>query len=149
MDILRSELDLKDFVVLKCNFESIFPEKEAVEASKALKDLPVDIDFNLFQNEKSNEFRIVIDVKINCNEEKLPGYTIVAKAASRFDLNIIEENPEDKKNGLINSAVQITINSVRGYLWSGTSFGIYGRYTLPTINLPALMKAKVDQKEKK
>ncbi|HPT72865.1 MAG TPA: hypothetical protein PLE74_11370 [Candidatus Cloacimonadota bacterium] len=147
MDILRSELDLKDFVVLQCNTESIFPQKRAIKSSKALKELPVDIDFDLYKNEESNEFRIIIEVKVNCNEDKLPGYSIFVKCGSRFDLNVIDENEEDKKNALINSAVQITINSVRGYLWNVTSFGIYGRYTLPTINLPALMKAKAEKAE--
>ncbi len=148
MDILRSELELKDFVVLTCNLESIFPVEKALKSSQALKDLPLDIDFDLFQNKESNEFRIVIGIKVNCIKEKLPGYSVAIKAVSRFDLNIIDENPE-QKSGLINSAVQITLNSVRGYLWNVSSFGIYGRYTLPTINLPALMKAKIDQKDNK
>lgn len=138
--MIAKEFPIKEyhFSVLSFSIDSIFPENPEDE----LGTLVVDIDFNLFESEDTEQHRI--DILLNIYpEEKKPGYLIKMTSSGIFSIDE-EYLDEDVNldNCLIFTCLPMLIGNSRGFLMNVTSDGVFGKYTLPSISLEELIKSK-------
>jgi|WetSurMetagenome_2_1015567.scaffolds.fasta_scaffold346633_1 preprotein translocase subunit SecB len=148
MEIKKSDLIFVSFNVNASLFkEYLFPLNTQ---EKILKEFPIDINLKILRKKKeNNNFKIKIDVSGNINKNAIPGYGFSVLASGIFIVNnfkTIEKTEVD--NLLYGSAVPMVLNSIRGYLHNISSFGIYGKYLLPSIDIKDLIsKYKLQRKK--
>jgi len=150
----KSNLVLLDFYLLENifrvsdgTFDSNDQMKEEVEVSFDLYE--IDIDFG-HKDVDENNFEVFMNLKINA-DGLLPGYSIDCSGVGQFFL----EKPEDEKNLKVYknlklySTVNIVLNQLRNIVSMQTSFGPYGNYILPAIDITKLFRDKIEQQKNK
>ncbi|MBQ4915088.1 hypothetical protein J8L85_11610 [Maribacter sp. MMG018] len=145
MKLVKSELILEDFFIVNSNYNFIEPEKDSsINPKEYIKDYDIDIDFVVRDIKKEdNKYLVFAKVNVNNMEEKLPGYSIFAEAVSIFSFDTSTKlNEKQKSEFLWSSGVSISINSLRGYLSTMTSFCPLGKYVLPSVDLTTLLNKK-------
>ncbi len=143
MEIKRSPLIYEDFVILDSHIQTIVKDN-SVKCD--LDNIPLEIDFETLVS-KDNDEKYNLALNINGNDIKNPvmGYKFSIIANGFFELKKINEDNEDKANQfLLYSALPMLISSVRNYLINITSYAPYGKYILPAIDLPDLIKQKFE-----
>lgn len=144
-----SPLLLKDFAITENRF-AFTPLKEEVDSLDYLfNSYLIDIDFEYSENEEF--LAIAVRVRLNDSEEssQLPGYSLMVEGTSIFEFQNTEELSQEDRVSLLNfSGLSITINYIRGFIATLTSYAPYGRYNLPTIDVHDLLKQKRSQAQK-
>lgn len=145
----RSPLQLINFYLFRNNYEFIEPEgEEEIALDEHFREYPIDIDFG---HEQIDENRFSVPVKIKINKKKNPysGYQLFIEGAGIFYLD--DENLDErlKYNLTTFSSVNIVINQLRNIIATETSYGPFGKFILPPIDIQALFKKKEQQTKRK
>jgi preprotein translocase subunit SecB len=146
MKAIQSPFSLKNFLLLKQIVEFV-PEKEEndLEFNQYINAYNIDIDY-MIKDVQKPVYNVFVKIQINMSEDKLPGYSIFAEGVGIFE---IEENDVTSSQQISNylhySGLSICINSLRSVISNTTAHGPIGKYTLPSIDLNALITAKNEQ----
>lgn len=144
MKLIKSELILEEFFVLNSNYSFIEPENGSFIPKELIDDYDVDIDFIVrdVKNE-DNKYLIFTKVSVNDEENKHSGYSLFAEGVSIFSFNAKSQFSEKQKSEFLwSSGVSISINNIRNFLSSMTSYFPLGKYTLPSVDLTSLLNEK-------
>jgi len=154
MKLIKSELILEEFFIVNSNYRFIEPENDNENFKKLIDDYEIDIDF-VVRDIKNEENRYLIFTKININnsEKQLPGYGLFAEGVAIYKFPKDTKLSEKEKSDFVwTSGVSISINSLRNYLSTVTSYYPFGKYNLPSVDLTSLLNTKrkeLNKKEKK
>lgn len=148
MEINKSNLIFQDFVINQSIFGEILFKKNSKE--NKLINFPIDIKLYILNNKiRNNLFKIILIVSGNTGKESVPGYKFNVFGTGRFRINDIEKLEKAQLDNLIfYSAVPMVLNNIRGYITNMTSYGTFGKYMLPSIDLNDLIKKYQAQKKK-
>jgi len=147
MVIKESKFLLKDFFITGVNWKC-FPQEDSTEK---LPIIPIDIDFDIFEaKEDKRNFKILMIVSSNNNDEKRPGYHFSIMAEGYFEITDEDyvERKEIKDNYLLMSAVPMMINSIRMYLATLSSNCPFGKWLMPSIDIQDLLTKKFESSHK-
>jgi len=147
MKIKQSPLKLLDFVIINSNYRIIQPSK-SINLKEAA--LAYDIDLNYAIKNDTDFYKIFIKAEINLGPDTKSGYSIFAEGVAIFKID--NNISEDDKKALLNySSVPIALNYLRGYISNLTSYGPFGKYTLPSFDTKDLIiqKSKSTLRHKK
>jgi preprotein translocase subunit SecB len=143
MKAVLSPLRLLDFAILNSNLKFLVPEQE-INIPELIASYPIDIDFAIVEEQDKNT-RVFIKASVNHSKPVLSGYSIFAEGVAVFSLSDKKAlSKEDRDYLLQYSAVSIALNSLRGYIISLTANAPFGRYILPSIDVNALFKEKIN-----
>ncbi|HHV87048.1 MAG TPA: hypothetical protein GXX42_14770 [Petrimonas sp.] len=109
-----------------------------------MRDLPVDIDFDIKTNKDGSLF-VFSNVQINAHNDADFGYSIFVAGITVF--TFAEGTDEDEKKSLIGSAVNISITNLRNYISNATSYYPLGSFSFHSIDMKALFEAKAGEKK--
>lgn len=128
-----------------------FPENEEGERIVYLPDYPVEIDFDVhYDSEDASEFLMVMTIVVNGGKKKLPGYTLEVTGNGYFKVSgYAELDKASQSNFKTLSPVSMLIGTLRSLISDMTSYSLYGRYNLPSIDVVKLLTAKQAQYAKK
>src|SRR5690606_26810564 len=122
------------------NYNFIEPDQNSVNPKKLLEEYQIDIDFMVRDIKNEDKYIIFTKVEINSDDNQIPGYDIFAEGVSIFSFNINSKLSEREKSDFLwSSGVSISINNLRNYLSSMTSYCPLGKYTLPSVDLTSLL----------
>lgn len=144
MKLIKSPLILDEFFIINSNYKFIEPENENEDLKVFFNEYEIDIDFIVrsIPNEE-NKFIILSKVNINQNENPIAGYSLFAESVCFYTFDSESElNDTEKSDMLWHSGVSMSINSLRNFISSTTSFCPLGKYTLPSIDLTSLLQEK-------
>ena len=154
MRLVESELVLEEFFIVKSNYNFNEPQDDNINLKSLIEDYVIDIDFIVrdVKNE-ANKFMVFAKVSINNNDNALPGYSLFAEGVSIYSFKKSSTlNDKEKSDFLWTSGVSISINCLRNFLSSITSYCPMGKYMLPSVDLTSLLNTKrehLNQKVKK
>lgn len=138
----KSPFVLKDFFLLKQNFEFISPTEVMPDFTEVFNSYNIDIDFDIKKEDKA-DYHVFVKLQINNATEKQPGYAIYAEGVGIFTFETSFEPKENEiSNFLYFSGISICINSLRSVIASVTSHGVIGKYNVPAIDVNELLKEK-------
>lgn len=144
MKAKQSALKLLEFNIFRSSIDFVSTENpEEVD----LYNLPIDIDFDIFEPKDESDYHRIGEIRIKINStNKKPGYSIELIASVFFELTNPEQIDEEIKENLLGiSIINILVGNIRGYLKNVTSYGVYGSYLLPSIDMTHLLKQKSKQ----
>jgi hypothetical protein len=150
MKLIKSDLILEEFFIINSNYNFIEPEESSINKKELLEGYKIDIDFIVrdIKNEE-NKYIIFTKVDINSDDSKIPGYDIFAEGVSIFSFNVDSKlTDREKSEFLWSSGVSISINNLRNFLSSMTSYCPLGKYTLPSVDLTSLLNTKKEMLNK-
>lgn len=134
----KSIFSLKSFVILKSTIDFI-PSENPVE-------IPVDINYQIkvirnsseMDDKEVNGYQIFLEIHGNQQEKEVGGYKFFISSGAIFTF---EENvePEILDKYLKFSGIPMMISMCRGYLLNMTSYGVYGKYQLPSIDIQSII----------
>jgi len=145
MKLIESELVLEDFFIVKSNYAFNEPENNnnINNIKNLIKDYHIDIDFIVKDIEEEDKYIIFIKVDINNQDEILPGYSLFAEGVAIFSFDPDSKlNETEKSDFLWVSGVSISINSLRSFISTFTSYFPLGKYNLPSVDLTTLLNTK-------
>ena len=150
MKLVKSDLILEEFFIINSNYNFIEPEVNSVNKKDFLEGYKIDIDFIVRDIKKEeNKYIIFTKVDINNDDDKVPGYEIFAEGISIFSFNINSKLTDRQKSDFLwSSGVSISINNLRNFLSSMTSYCPLGKYTLPSVDLTSLLNTKKESLNK-
>lgn len=147
MEIKNSLINIKDCFILSYTFKSI-PSKDNEDIN--LYGCPVNIDFGLKNDDKSNLYVFFIKVWSNFDEEPLSGYSFHLETATFFSLvNEKKIDPNVKSSLLGNSIVGLAYANLRSILIHTSGMAPFGKYILPSIDLVDILKQKTKEENTK
>lgn len=150
MKLVKSDLILEEFFIINSNYNFIEPEENSIDKKELLEGYKIDIDFIVrdIKNE-DNKYIIFTKVEINRDDNQIPGYDIFAEGVSIFSFNLNSKlTDREKSDFLWHSGVSISINNLRNFLGSMTSYCPLGKYTLPSVDLTSLLNTKKEMLNK-
>ena len=150
MKLVKSDLILEEFFIINSNYNFIEPEENSIDKKELLEGYKIDIDFIVrdIKNE-DNKYIIFTKVEINSDDNQIPGYDIFAEGVSIFSFNLNSKlTDREKSEFLWSSGVSISINNLRNFLGSMTSYCPLGKYTLPSVDLTSLLNTKKEMLNK-
>lgn len=141
MEIVKSQIQLEHFHILALDYKFNAEENsKKPEIIRQFGSYNVDIDFAW---KKTKDFSIVFcKLEINRGSEKKSGYSILAEGAGVFRFDKATET-KDIADLLKYSATSIVIAEIRALLRQITIPGPAGPYTLPTVDIKAIIAAKI------
>lgn len=142
---IPSQLRLLSFYVESIHVDWVEDIEVAVQELVTLMDeYEIEIDFEISASpDDPAEFTIDMSLWINFEEEPLPGYEMEIGGFGIFILDGMDTLTVDEINSLKTvSGISFMIGSMRTALLNATAFGPIGSYTLPAIDLGALLAAK-------
>lgn len=143
-----SPLHLVKFQVQESNHKTIITEE--LEQVETLLEIDLDshsihLDFDQFLDDSI----FLINMQIHINKKKNMGYELKVLASGQFQINEHHNiTPKMKANLLSISSVSIMISNIRGYLKNITSYGMFGAYLLPSIDIAELLSQKIKLQNK-
>lgn len=144
MKLVKSELVLEEFFIVKSSYSFNEPENDDTNIKEFINNYDIDIDFIVrdIKNE-DNKYIVFAKASINQGDKVLSGYSLFAEGVSiySFDPNV-KISEKEKSDFLWSSGVSIAINCLRNYLSSTTAYSPLGKYMLPSVNLTSLLNTK-------
>ena len=144
MKIKESPLEIIDFYVINCTFNAI-PFKDLSKKEVVSKN-PIEIDFGLQKDEKTKVN--VLFMKIWSNQGKSPktGYSYFIETVTYFRIKDEDKLDEKVKNNLLSySIIAMVYSNIRTVLVDISSFGPFGQYILPSIDVIDIVNQKIKQ----
>lgn len=137
----QSPLKFRDFTVFRSHIDFVSTDNPK---NVNLYDLPVNIDFEIFEPEQNGSLLRLVEMVLSVNKSgKKPGYRIDIRVSGVFEVEENNQVSESVINNLFGiSAISLLISNIRGYLKNVTSYGAYGAYLLPSIDINQLLEAK-------
>ena len=152
MKIAKSNLELIEFVITTCNYKFIEPQEE-VDIREVLNKYEIEIDFgkrDIKTEKQAILFNVVVKTTINQTDNPQPGYQIFAEGISVFRLQHPEKLEDKTLSNLKNiSALSIAINNLRNYITNMTTYGPFGKYIFPAVDINQLIRKKIENQNKK
>lgn len=145
----KSPFMLHSFLLLRQNLEFIAPSFDSkIDILEITDSYLIDIDFNL-KDPEGDFYQMYLKIEINRQEKRLAGYSIIVEGVGffGFDKSVVISDQE-KGNYLYFSGTPICISSLRSIVAGITAYCPFGRYTLPSIDLNALLVSKGILKQK-
>jgi len=148
MIVKKSEFRLLGFEVMNSIIQQV-PEPSDNNPADNFDNFKIDYDFNVLRLNDST-FMLVNQLKINEVKEPVPGYRIELDFATVFQFADLEKLEEKEINKfLINSGVSMTLGAIRGYLETVTSYMLFGKYSLPSIDMVDFNNRKYSESQEK
>jgi len=148
----RSELILKNFVIVDSKVAITFPEDDQVEFNPidVTDELPVNINFEMEKKNDEDFYRIMTYVKINDCDDKKPGYSILATGIGFFKFPS-DSNLDDntKIQMLKTSGLSICITNIRLFIINQTSYFPWGSFSFHAVDINSLLEDKQKQESDK
>lgn len=149
----KSPLDWRKFGILNWELHYIEPERQDsnISPSSLFEDYRIDVDFH-HSNTSKESIQVLVEIKINYEDEPKPGYKILIHAVGIFDVSKVEKlNNEQKQNLKLFATTNLMIGRLRGLIPILSSHAPFGTYNLPSLDLNDLItqKVKLSQKAKK
>jgi preprotein translocase subunit SecB len=142
MDAFQSKLRHLDFRVLESSLQTIEVKGKQGQLI-SLENLPLEFDFTTANNnQNSAEFAFSVNCLVNMKEKPAPGYQIKVRAVGVFHLDVDSLSPEELQNFKILSPLSLMIGNIRGFVRDITSYGIFGSYQIPSIDIIKLVLEK-------
>jgi len=139
MKAVSSPLQILDFAVTSFQFELVRPDAEG-DVTSHFKEYAVDINFDM---DKGDLISVFIKAEVNRNEERLPGYSLMAEVGCFFRFDETKKLSDLEKQNIEGySTIYIALNTLRGLISSFTANAPFGRYILPSIDLNDLIAKK-------
>ena len=143
----KSPLILNNFFLLNHRYQFIQPT-EVPNIVELTEMYLIDIDF-VVQVVDEDLFQLFIKIGVNNTEKALPGYRLFIEGACVFSFDkSVNLSDVDKSNLLHFSGISICINNLRNIIATITTNGLFGKYTLPTIDVNQLLADKNEAIEK-
>ncbi|MEG1615695.1 MAG: hypothetical protein RR339_02095 [Bacteroidales bacterium] len=143
----HSDLKTNTFYIIKSCCELIVPKHE-FDPARIFLSYPIDIDYSVKERGGGKTFRVLIDVKINF-PDKFPGYSIMVEAMGDYSIESDKPlNKVDKEHLMNYTAVERSIEYIRGYVANITSQYPLGKYIFQGINMEMLYQSKLEQLKK-
>ncbi len=147
-----SDLKLTNYFLKSSKFSTTLKSDESmVVVKKKLHNRPFNVDFDIFEN-ADNKNLFYIELNINSfpkTKRKTSGYDFQISLIADFELENIEQIPDDKQNQyILYSALPMVISIARSEISHITANGMFGKYVLPAINLPELVNEFIDEEQK-
>ncbi|MDO5571292.1 MAG: hypothetical protein Q4F97_07480 [Bacteroidales bacterium] len=143
----QSDLKTNNFYIIKNCCELIVPKHE-VNTSNIFFAYPIDIDYSIKERGGEKTFRVLMDIKINY-PAKDPGYSIMVEAMGDYSINPDAKLNKTEKERLIHfTAIERSIEYIRGFVSNLTSQFPLGKYIFDGINMEALYHSKLEQMKK-
>lgn len=144
----RSELILKNYVIVESKVSIVFPEGDQVEFDPivATDEYPININFELEKRNDEDVYRIITFVKINDCEDKKPGYSIAATGIGFFAFPVDSSLTDEEKHQMLHiSGLSICITNTRLFIKNLTSYYPWGGFSFHAVDINSLLSEK--QKE--
>lgn len=137
--------------ILKSEFDTIHALKDNQEdVKKSLETRPFDVDFDIKQKKDKEKDEFIIELRINNKKTRKAGYKIGIEAAFFYKIKGFEKMEHSLQDQYIfYTALPMAINHIRYYIATMTAEGIYGKYTLPGIDLKDLIQNWIEKQDKK
>ncbi|HEY4787793.1 MAG TPA: hypothetical protein VIH57_17175 [Bacteroidales bacterium] len=143
----KSPLILNNFFLLNHQYQFIQPT-EVPNIVEITEQYPIEIDFAV-QSVNDGFYQLFTKIGINNTDKPLPGYRLFIEGACVFSFDISANLSDvDKSNLLHISGINICINSLRNIIATITTNGLFGKYTLPAIDVNQLLADKNEIIEK-
>lgn len=151
MRLVKSELVLEEFFIVKSDYVFNEPQENEVDIKSFMSDYDIDIDFIVRDiKDEDNKYMVFAKVSINHTEQALAGYSLFAESVSIYSFSdACKLTEKEKSDFLWSSGVSISINCLRNYLSSITSYCPLGKYMLPSVDLTSLLNTKRIELNKK
>lgn len=149
----NSQLQWVAFKVFEWEFKTITPddgEDAKFSPNENLKNHPIDVDFNHFENEE-NKILVNLHIRVNSKNNPEPGYLINFFCVAQFDLSEIKSLDDKQQQNLKYFATtNFTIGRARNLISVFTSQGLFGSYELPSLDITDFFrqKSKLSKSEK-
>lgn len=143
----KSPLILNNFFLLNHQYQFI-QTNEIPNILEITEQYPIEIDF-VVQKVNEEFYQLFTKIGVNNAEKPLSGYKLFIEGACIFSFDKSANLSEiDKSNLLHLSGISICINSLRNIIATITTNGLFGKYTLPTIDVNQLLADKNEIIEK-
>ncbi len=145
MNPKKSPIQQTQFAVLQSSV-SVFVNKKTKQVD--LKDIPLDIDYDVYFNDILGPYiyRVVMTIKGNA-KKSVPGYVFTLKVGGEYQLSEeLECTSKDYDSYVYNTGVACLINEARVYLQTLTAFFPFGAYIMPMIDMNDIMKQHYESK---
>ncbi len=141
MKAKQSPLKLKEFNIFESNVNFV-PPGESEEIN--LEDLPVNINFDLFEPKEQSVHQILVELRLKVNTSGTqPGYKMNVLAVGVFAIPEIKKLNESTIQNLFGiSSVNLMISNLRGFLMNITSYLPADKYVLPALDISELLDKK-------
>ena len=151
MKAIFSDLKLNRYFILDSRFTTkYYKSNKILDVKQNLHSRPFEIEFDILESEKKEDIAITVNINsFSLNRgKKTGGYDFSITARGFFTLENIEDIEEDKEiQYILYSALPMIISICRSHLGSITANGLYGVYTLPAIDLPAIVNDWFDEEQ--
>lgn len=147
MKALRSELVLEDFSIIDTECHFIPFEEMGANFNEVQESYPIDIDFDVKENDAKDS--IVIFAEVVINGDKKPGYHIFASGCALFSFDRSKKINHEKRIAFIQSAVSICITNLRSFVANLTAYYPMGRFNFAAIDAIDLWNQKVEMNQTK
>ena len=143
----KSALELLDFSIIESQYKFVPPtdENSNVDIEDTFQKYDVYIDYAFrSQNEKrvGLQIRVLVNPEEDDDDNTLVGYRLLIEGAAIFKLKEEGRSDEELRNLINFSSVNILVSTIRGYIANLTAYAPFGRYMLPTIDVPSLINEK-------
>lgn len=152
MEAIFSDLKLNRYFILDSRLASKFyKSNKLADVRKILHDRPFEIEFDILESTHKKD-DIAITVRINSftlnKGKRTGGYDFSVTARGFFAIENIKDIGEDEEiQYLFYSALPMIISLCRSHLSSLTANGLFGVYTLPAVDLQALVNDWFDKED--
>ena len=147
MQIVKSPLELVDFILLDAEYRVIVPELGVdPDFTEVFDQYGIDMDYAIQPKQTiPGELLVFVRCAINCAEEPLPGYRLFIEGVGHFKSDGRGDVSDDDWQTLLRgSALGIVINSLRVIGMQLTAQGPFGKYVLPSVDLNDLHQKKAE-----
>jgi len=146
-----SELKMHSYIIEESAFKTTFTGDDKIQIVKSkIHSRIFNIDFDIFDNKDNNDY-FFIDLKIDSfpkTKRKTAGYDFKVRIKADFELYKRDNYEESKQfQYILYSALPMTISLIRSEISHLTANGIYGKYTLPAIDLQKLVNDWFDKNQ--
>ncbi len=105
----------------------------------------IDLNFDQYFNDRD----FLIEMQMHINKKKEIGYELKIDAFAQFQIQEHSKISDGVKGNLLTiSSVNMMISNIRGYLKNVTSYGVFGGYLLPSIDMADVLSQKMKKQSK-
>jgi hypothetical protein len=136
----KFNVQFEDFILLRSSMNFIDVEagsKEEFDAAENFSTYEIDFNFG-FKRDKESIY-VFTKVSINGGDSPVVGYQLFCEGVGILNVDQIDLDDPAKWS---HNAVAYCVSQLRAHLQLLTFNGSYGRYTLPLLDLDALIKEK-------
>lgn len=141
----ESKVQFDDFMIVKVDMAFKIPQdiEKEINPEEIMKKYHIDFDYGFRRHDKS--LYMFVKIGINRQENPMEGYIIFCEGVGILEPPDLDSLTSKERQDIKVLALSYGINQLRGYLTNLTSFGSFGAYLLPILDLKDIIVKK--QKE--